>query len=343
MPVPGHVNPTLPLVRELSGRGHRVRYFISAALEPAVVAAGAQAISYGPRIGPEVMRPPRRLADLAAETAAMGDAVLPVVLDELRRDPPDLVAYDSMCTWGLDAAHAVDGPAVCLTATFALHRSFLPPDDAPEAFLHRGEHRTLVFSSRAFQPRPELFAGEVEWVGYPPGAAGGPAPDGDRPLTYAALGTLFNERPEVFRAVVDGIEGELLMAVGRADAAALGPLPEDVETVSWVDDQPGVLRRARLFVSHGGLNSVSEALVAGTPLLMLPQTAEQAVNARRVEELGAGLVLHDELPSPGAIRAAAEEVAASDAAARAAELGATLVAPGQGAAADAVEAARRGA
>jgi MGT family glycosyltransferase len=181
----------------------------------------------------------------------------------------------------------------------------------------------------------------VTWVGYPPAVAGGAGPDGDRPLTYAALGTPFNERPEVFRAVADGIEGDVLMAVGRADPAALGPLPSRVETVPWVDDQPGVLRRARLFVSHGGLNSVSEALVAGTPLLLLPQTAEQTVNARRVEELGAGLVVHDEVPSPGAIRAAAEEVVASGTAARAAELGATLAAPGPGAAADAVEAALR--
>jgi UDP:flavonoid glycosyltransferase YjiC (YdhE family) len=343
VPVPGHVNPTLPLVRELTGRGHRVRYFISGALEPAVAAVGAETISYGSRIGPEVMRPPRRLSDLAVETAAMGRVVLPLVRDELRRDPPDLLAYDSMCTWGLDAAHALDGPAVCLTATFALDRSFLPADDAPEAFLHRGEHPTIVFSSRAFQPRPELFAGDVEWVGYPPAAAGGAATDGPRPLTYASLGTLFNDRPEVFRAVADGIEGDVLMAVGRADSAALGPLPARVETVPWVDDQPNVLRRARLFVSHGGLNSVSEALVAGTPLLVLPQTAEQAVNARRVEELGAGRVLHDELPSPAAIRAASEEVAASGAAARAAELGATLVGPGPGAAADAIEAAARGA
>jgi MGT family glycosyltransferase len=182
-------------------------------------------------------------------------------------------------------------------------------------------------------------------VGYPPAAAGGAAPDRDRPLTYAALGTLFNERPEVFRAVAEGVEGDVLMAVGRADPAALGPLPARVAAVRWVDDQPAVLRRARLFVSHGGLNSVSEALVAGAPLLLLllPQTAEQAVNARRVEELGAGRVLDDELPSSDAIRAAAGEVAASGAAARAAEIGATLVAPGPGAAADRIEAVMRAA
>jgi UDP:flavonoid glycosyltransferase YjiC (YdhE family) len=87
------------------------------------------------------------------------------------------------------------------------------------------------------------------------------------------------------------------------------------------------------------MNSVSEALVAGTPLLVLPQTAEQRVNARRVAELGAGRVVFDEHPAPQAIRAEAEAVLASDAAQRAAALGRTLGAPGPGAAADAVEAA----
>ena len=87
------------------------------------------------------------------------------------------------------------------------------------------------------------------------------------------------------------------------------------------------------------MNSVSEALCAGTPLLVLPQTAEQAVNARRVAELGAGRVLFEDHPSAQTIRAEAEAVLASDAAARAAALGRTLAAPGPEAAADAVQAA----
>jgi UDP:flavonoid glycosyltransferase YjiC (YdhE family) len=87
------------------------------------------------------------------------------------------------------------------------------------------------------------------------------------------------------------------------------------------------------------MNSVSEALCAGTPLLVLPQTAEQAVNARRVAELGAGRILFDDQPSANAIHAEAEAVLASDPPARAAALGRTLAAPGPEAAADAVEAA----
>jgi UDP:flavonoid glycosyltransferase YjiC (YdhE family) len=332
VPVPGHVNPTLPAVRALVRRGHRVRYFTSDALAGAVAAAGAEVVSYGEAVGPTVMRPPRSFAGLARETIALGRVVLPAVLDELRADEPDLVVYDSMCTWGYEAVR--DRRGFCFTATVALHPSFL--DDAPDEFVHRGEHPTAVFTSREFQPRPELFEGDVRWVGYPPA---GPSGRADRPFAYAALGTLFNERPEVFRAIAQALHGEVVMAVGRADRRAIGPLPPRVRAVPWVDDQAALLRRARLFVSHGGMNSVSEALCAGTPLLLLPQTAEQAVNARRVAELGAGRMLFDDRPSAEAIRAEAEAVLASDAPARSAALGRTLAAPGPEAAADAVEAA----
>jgi len=216
VPVPGHINPTLPVARALVHRGHRVRYFTSVALADRVAASGAEPVVYGPAVGPEVMRPPRSLTALARETDGLGAALLPDVLRTLRADPPDLVAYDSMCTWGHTAARAF--PAMCWTATVALHASF----------------RTAVFTSRAFQPGADLFDGEVAWVGYPPAELSTVSP---RRHTYAALGTLFNERPEVFSAIAEPIDGEVLMAVGRADLGALGPLPERVRAVPWVDDQ----------------------------------------------------------------------------------------------------------
>jgi hypothetical protein len=84
---------------------------------------------------------------------------------------------------------------------------------------------------------------------------------------------LFNERPEVFRAIAHALHGQVVMAVGRADPGAIGPLPPRVRAVPWVDDQAALLRRARLFVSHGGMNSVSEAPTPG------PGAAADAVEA----------------------------------------------------------------
>jgi len=49
-----------------------------------------------------------------------------------------------------------------------------------------------------------------------------------------------------------------------------------------------VLRHARAFLSHAGMNSTMEALHYGVPLVALPQMPEQAANADRVVERVSG-------------------------------------------------------
>ena len=55
--------------------------------------------------------------------------------------------------------------------------------------------------------------------------------------------------------------------------------------------QLDVLEKAKLFVSHGGMNSTMEAMNAGVPLVVVPQMHEQEVTAKRVDELGLGVHL----------------------------------------------------
>ena len=69
-----------------------------------------------------------------------------------------------------------------------------------------------------------------------------------------------------------------------------------------------MLQAAHLFVTHCGMNSASEGLYFGVPLVLYPQQAEQGLVARRVEELGAGLRLRR--ASPEAIRAAVRMILA---------------------------------
>ncbi len=50
------------------------------------------------------------------------------------------------------------------------------------------------------------------------------------------------------------------------------------------------LRQADLAVSYGGAGMVSDCVLAGVPLLLIPQNVEQYLMCRRVAELGCGLI-----------------------------------------------------
>ncbi|MCX4390019.1 hypothetical protein OG777_24250 [Micromonospora peucetia] len=68
---------------------------------------------------------------------------------------------------------------------------------------------------------------------------------------------------------------------------------------------PAVLRHADVFVSHGGMNSVMESLLAVVPTVVVPERPEQKVNAARVAELGLGRRLTAGELSASALRDAA--------------------------------------
>ncbi|MGW1161689.1 glycosyltransferase [Streptomyces sp. NPDC002513] len=76
------------------------------------------------------------------------------------------------------------------------------------------------------------------------------------------------------------------------DPAAIG---ENVHVFDTIP-QPLLLETAQLLFTHGGYNSVREAVRAGVPMAILPELSDQAHNAARVEEYGLGL----RVPSAGA-------------------------------------------
>jgi len=190
----------------------------------------------------------------------------------------------------------------------------------PEIFANRGD-LTLVYTSRRFQPEAERFDESVRFVG-PSLPALSPSTDpllaeldaacaDGRPLVYVSLGTVFNDRPDFFRTCVEAFGGsgmQVLIASGnKVRIESLGPLPSNVCIRPSVP-QLEVLQRARLFVTHGGMNSVNEGLYFGVPLLLRPQMNEQAMVARRVEALGAGRILRGRSISPAALATAARDL-----------------------------------
>ena len=71
-------------------------------------------------------------------------------------------------------------------------------------------------------------------------------------------------------------------------------------------DQAEVLKNADLAIFHAGLNTISDCLMMGVPMVLYPTATDQYANAKQVEALGAGLYIKDHRPA--ALRWAAQEV-----------------------------------
>lgn len=101
----------------------------------------------------------------------------------------------------------------------------------------------------------------------------------------------------------------VLLTIGQAaDPAQLGPLPPTVHVERWVR-QDDVLPHAAASVGHGGYGTTLGAVAHGVPQVVLPLfAADQWLNARRVAELGAGVMLAE---PPGAERRALDLPAGS--------------------------------
>jgi UDP:flavonoid glycosyltransferase YjiC (YdhE family) len=110
------------------------------------------------------------------------------------------------------------------------------------------------------------------------------------PLVYASLGTIAGSMPAfagLHRRVADalaGLDAEVIVSAGD-------PRSADPRLDPWVDE-PELLRRASVMVTHGGHGSVLGALAQGVPLVVVPLFAsDQWDNADAVERSGAGIAV----------------------------------------------------
>lgn len=176
---------------------------------------------------------------------------------------------------------------------------------------------TLVYTSKSFQPDGESFDESFKFVG----------PTIDLPATrefdftnvdtehliYISLGTVFNQAIQFYKlclAAFAETNYTVILSVGRQTRIEeLGDIPANVIVRSYVP-QLEVLQHAKLFITHGGMNSVSEGLTYGVPLIVIPQSADQPVVAQQVAKLGAGIQLTQEGLTAQNLREAAEQVLA---------------------------------
>lgn len=336
LPAHGHVNPTLPLAKEIIRIGDTVTYYNFNEFQEKIEKSGASFRKY-PAIEKYKLFEAENPFELAFSLWQATEDFIPLLISEIEREPPDYIIHDSLCIWGWAIAKIFGIPAICSTTTFALNmnvfrsvsnfpwtgiqnfwegRKFvfptiqlmnklqkrykLPKRNLLDSVTNVSD-LNIVYTSREFQPESDSFPGSYFFVGpsvpnaqdtsdFPMEKLEG------KPVIYISLGTLRNNRLDFFNLCINAFKDLpfiFVLSVGnRVDMSQIVTTPVNFIIRNSVP-QIEILKKASLFITHGGMNSANEGLYFGVPLLAFPQTSEQAMVARRVEQLGAGLMLKE--------------------------------------------------
>lgn len=211
--------------------------------------------------------------------------------------------------YGVTACHRTEH---CLSARQVGQLS--PALDFPREALGDGFHYA--------GPLRKPLAEEPAWQP-PPGARG--------PFAFVSLGSLQGGRFGLVSRLTQSCRDLGLTAIvvhnGRLDAAQVARLPGKPVVAAYLP-QRRVIPQCDVVVSHGGMNTVLDALEAGVPLALLPLAMEQGAITQRVLRAGAGRRLAGRRSVPALRRLIGDVLADEGHRRQAAEIGASLRAGG---------------
>ena len=328
IPAHGHTNPTLELVKTLTEAGHQIWYFSFEEFREKIERAGATFISCdgydfemedkgnADRVGKDKVY----ATELLVSSTLALDEMTTRVIGEIR---PDVVVSDSVAFWGKLAAMKHDIPYVSSTTTFAFNRysakymqesawdivrmlaamprinkqlkrlreKGYPVKSLLDIVQNDNDTNTIVYTSGYFQPCSETFSDRYHFIGPSIRPITEPVEKTSDKTVYISMGTV-NQNRQFYRNCINVLAPtgwQVIISMGT-NTDHFDDLPENIQVYESVD-QMAVLSISDAFITHCGMNSASEGLYFGVPLVLFPQTPEQDAVAKRTEELGAGVRL----------------------------------------------------
>lgn len=309
LPYYGHVVPTIGLVQELIKRGCEITYLLPFDWETVISGSGAKFHGYK---NDKQLSKQIKSAYTAAEQ----------IIEEF-----DFVIYEQFFFLGKHLAEKYHKPVARIFTAPVTNRKLmdefietkgplsifkhkwiaksftkgvagnipLKTDNWLDEIIENPPQLNLAYTLYAYQPYAGEFSEKLyKFLG--PSVYKRQPKDfnftkGENPVVYISLGTVVKGAVSFFQNCVEAFRDEqvdVIISVGtKFDINRLKNIPENVHIFNSVP-QLDVLEIADVFVTHGGMNSVSEALVSGTPMVVIPFSSDQPVNARCVENLGVG-------------------------------------------------------
>jgi MGT family glycosyltransferase len=266
-----------------------------------------------------------QFAEILIDTST---ALMDFLLAEVEREKPDFILHSHLAIWGKLVADHYKLPAISLITVLVLDgrimqnflrdrntntgsnldhvasgRSFYRKTktlydrlglhhmpDIWDAYVNR-EKLNIAFHPEQFQPQRERLGPGFKFAGFllPPVQKASP-PE----YIYVSMGTILNDDPNFYsmciRALIKFPYPCILSVGNKIDIEALGALPARIKVLRFVD-QPAILKKAKLFITRGGMASVQEAIHAVVPMIVIPVIAEQQLMAQQIAGSGMGIAL----------------------------------------------------
>ncbi len=296
LPEPGHFLPTVRLARALRLHGHFVTYLIPAHFAPFFRRLGFPTRSL--KIGAYPSAEHADIFDPAFINQEIGRSLdeylrrTSIGLDqyiaaELESSPCDLMLCDAYFRrFALSISSSVCREILFVNTSLPEHERIYKPHQHPE----------LVLCPAALEIPREQSQAEVRLYGEPSIYRERPMQlfpwqslsDRPKPLIYCSFGSQAPGYPNIGRAYACILDTAAHLPEFQFVIVASGPHLKSV--ADWPPNaivvksapQLSLLDRADLFITHGGLGSVKEAILARVPMIVLPFSVDQPRNAECV-------------------------------------------------------------
>lgn len=339
-PAEGHVNPTLGVTKALAERGDNVHCITIEKFKERFEGVGAIVHLHSDLLKKASINTsvPTGLKKFLNIHLQISLEILELTKYLSETIEFDLVFYDKFGAGELVRDY-LNIPGISSSSSFLMSEEFLKkfpsePDESGEKLLHQIKEKfgvspknmlqfmnntgavNIVYTSKYFQPNSELFGEDNIFIGpsFPQRKTTERFPlevlKGEKVL-YISMGTVLDQVEQFFNTCIDAFsdfEGKVVIAVGeKTDFTKIKQAPENFIISSYVP-QLEVLSQADVFITHGGMNSVNEAIHYNVPLVVLPHDKDQPIVAQRLTELGAGYRLSKESMNVHSLKDAVKEV-----------------------------------
>ncbi len=351
-PAEGHVNPTLSLVKAFTERGDHVHYITTEHFKGRIEDLGATVYTHPDllkeiSIDSETSSGLNAFFRVHVQTSLY---ILQITKQLCENINFDFVIYDifgagELVKEYLQIPGIVSSPIFLIPTEFLETLPFHPnaempfqPDEFSEQLLYRIEHEfgvkpknnlqfmhnkgdiTLVYTSRYFQPNSDSFGENNIFIGpsiskrktnveFPLESLK------DKKVIYISMGTLLEGLEPFFNTCIDAFsdfDGLVVIAIGdRNERSKIKKAPDNFIIASYVP-QTEVLSEADIFITHGGMNSVHDAIHFNVPFVIIPHDKDQPMIAQRLTELEAANRLLKEHVNVQTLREAVTDVLSNE-------------------------------